>query len=73
MKVEAKDTQKFITVHDKDKGKMDCILLSILSGGDVQVLFVNQLGNDEYCSTCVFHKDDIVAIGPALEIEIPRF
>ena len=75
MKVKQNDTQKFITIHDKDKGKVDCILLSILTGGDVLVLFVNLLIRDDdgHCMTCIFHEDDIVAIGPMLEIEIPRF
>ena len=74
MKVKQNDTQKFITIHDNDKGKIDCILLSILTGGDVLVLFVNLFpGDDGHCMTCIFHEDDIIAIGPMLEIEIPRF
>ncbi len=74
MKVEVIDTQKFITVHDEDQGKMDGILLSILTGGDVLVLFVNQLNSGGgHCSTCVFSEDDIVTIGPVAEIKIPRF
>ncbi len=74
MKVTRTDTQKFITVFDLNTGKKDGILLSILDGDDIVVLFPNQYGDDgTRCSTCIYHQNDVISIGPDAIIEFPRF
>ncbi len=74
MKLNPEDTQKFITVFNQTFGKRDGILVSLLDHGNIVVLFPNKYGDDgRRCSTCIYHENDVMAIGPDLEIEFPKF
>ena len=74
MKLKPEHTQRWITVYDPDTGKRDVILLEVLDPDNIQVLMPNQHRDDGgNCSTCIFAMDDVLELGPAAIMKIPRF
>jgi hypothetical protein len=72
-KLNDRDLGHFVTVHFIDEGKRDGILLEFLSDTDARVWFPASTDDDAPDVSTVDCNTQIVAIGPKLKIEFPRF
>ena len=72
MKAKASDTGKFVTVYTEGEGKMDAILLEVVD--DVAEVWYPHLANEAGVGVRnLVEVTSIVAIGPAVAVNVPLF
>lgn len=72
MKVKATDTGKFVTVYTEGEGKMDAVLLEVVE--DVcEVWFPHIVNEFGACVRNLVEASSIIAIGPAVAVNVPLF